>query len=313
MTEQSPPGALDRLARSGWLEPIQSAVITTAAAGLLLLGHTWLTPVGAPYSMPWWLVAALSLVFSLYLIRIQFRHDSMEFSLGEVVLLAGLFFATPVVLLAGRLAGDIAARAIHQRNRWRGWSFVSDLAFAGAATLLEVAAALVIAGAMRPPGEPIGPIGLLAALVATVGSGILRNVAIVLALRTEGVAIDRRTVEHLLIGLGINICATGMALALVVVLWLDARASWVLAVPAGLVLLTYHLATKDRARQDTVSFLYETTKASRVPTTRRASPSTCCPAPARSSGPRPRRCCSARSSRAAPGCGPASGPATCGR
>ena len=261
MTEQSPPGALDRLARSGWLEPIQSAVITTAAAGLLLLGHTWLTPVGAPYSMPWWLVAALSLVFSLYLIRIQFRHDSMEFSLGEVVLLAGLFFATPVALLAGRFAGDIAARAIHQRNRWRGWSFVSDLAFAGAATLLEVAAALVIAGAMRPPGEPIGPIGLLAALVATVGSGILRNVAIVLALRTEGVAIDRRTVEHLLIGLGINICATGMALALVVVLWLDARASWVLAVPAGLVLLTYHLATKDRARQDTVSFLYETTKA----------------------------------------------------
>jgi hypothetical protein len=52
-----------------------------------------------------------------------------------------------------------------------------------------------------------------------------------------------------------------MALALVVVLWLDARASWVLAVPAGLVLLTYHLATKDRARQGTVSFLYETTKA----------------------------------------------------
>jgi diguanylate cyclase (GGDEF)-like protein len=261
MTEQSPPGALDRLARSGWLEPLQSAVITTAAAGLLLLGHTWRTPVGAPYSMPWWLVAVLSLVFSLYLLRIQFRHDSMEFNLGEVVLLVGLFFAPPAALLAGRVAGDIAARAVHQRKRWRSWTFVSDLAFAGAATLLEVAAALVIAGAMRPPGEPIGPIGLLAALVATVGSGVVRNIAIVLALRTEGVAIDRRTVEHLLIGLGINICATSVALALVVVLWLDARASWVLAVPAGLVLLTYHLATKDRARQDTVSFLYEATKA----------------------------------------------------
>jgi diguanylate cyclase (GGDEF)-like protein len=252
---------LERLGRSGWLEPAQSAVIAGTGAALLAGWHGHLEPVAAPFRVPWWIVAVASAIVGLYLVRVEFRHDSMELTLGEVVVVLALFLASPAGLVAGRIAGELGARAITQRGRLRSWGSLSDLCFTAALTLLEAAVALVVFDLLRPDGNPIGPLALLVAVLANLTSGLARNLAVVLALRTEGVPIQRRTLHHLLLGLGGNLGATGLSLALIVLLWVDPRVSWIIIGPAGLALLSYQVATRDRAEHDSVRYLYEATRA----------------------------------------------------
>lgn len=140
---------------------------------------------------------------------------------------------------------------VHRRPRLRGRQH----------TLLETVVALLLFDALRAGGRPLSQIGLLSAFTATAISGLMRNVMVELAVLSEGARLDRRrAVEHALFGLGITVCTTGVGLTAVVVLWLEPATGWVLLVPAALVLLVYHAATKDRARQDTVKFLYEATR-----------------------------------------------------
>jgi EAL domain len=102
------PGVLGRLAGNPWLEPLQSVVITAAAAGVLAAGRGHLATIPAPFRLPWWVVALLSMLVALYLIRIEFRHDTTEFVLDQIVLVAGLFLASPAAL-------TLAPRVVRQR------------------------------------------------------------------------------------------------------------------------------------------------------------------------------------------------------
>ena len=256
------PGVLGRLAGNPWLEPLQSVVITAAAAGVLAAGRGHLATIPAPFRLPWWVVALLSKLVALYLIRIEFRHDTTEFVLDQIVLVAGLFLASPAALMTGRTVGVVAATAVQTRARWRRGSFASGLAFEGACTIFESGVALVVFGILCPTGDSVGPGGLLAAFAAVVVSGLLRHLVVELALRTEGIRHQtRRALRHMLFGFCVSISTSGLALVALIVLWRDARVAWVLAVPTALVGLVYHVATKDRARQDSVQFLYEATRA----------------------------------------------------
>jgi diguanylate cyclase (GGDEF)-like protein len=252
---------LARLSRSRWLEPLQAAVLACVATAMLAAWSPRLEPLASPIVIPWWGVALLATVVGLYLIRLEFRHDAMVFTLDEIALVLGLFFAGPAGLLVGRTLGAALARAVHIRSTWNRWWFPGDLAFAGTNTLVETILALLLFDLLRSGDQPLGPAGLLSAFAATAISGVMRNVIIELAVMSEGTRLDpRRALAHMAFGLSVTVCTTGLALAAVVVLWLEPRASWVLLVPAGMVLLVYHAATKDRARQDTVKFLYEATK-----------------------------------------------------
>src|SRR6059036_1026420 len=104
-TERRPARpVLSRLAGSRWLEPLQAALQAAAAGALLAVAGGHLARPQAPIWLPWWAIALIATTVGLYLIRVEFRHDAIIFTLDEIALVLGLFFAGPAGLIAGRFA-----------------------------------------------------------------------------------------------------------------------------------------------------------------------------------------------------------------
>src|SRR2546422_8547235 len=57
------------------------------------------------HHVPWWLLAGLFYITERFVVHVQFRRESETFSLSEIPLVIGLFFATPAALLSAQLAG----------------------------------------------------------------------------------------------------------------------------------------------------------------------------------------------------------------
>jgi hypothetical protein len=72
---------------------------------------TRIQPVGAPFRLPLWAVLLASAVVPLWTIRLEFREEAPEFSLNELVVVVGLWFATPADLMIGQIAGAMISNA----------------------------------------------------------------------------------------------------------------------------------------------------------------------------------------------------------
>src|SRR3979409_1026352 len=66
----------------------------------------WLPAVAAPISLPWWLLALLFLAVEVFVVHIQFHREAHSFSLSEIPLVLGLYFASPPMLMLAMLVGS---------------------------------------------------------------------------------------------------------------------------------------------------------------------------------------------------------------
>jgi signal transduction histidine kinase len=210
---------------------------------------------GADVHVPWWVLALLFCLAEIFVIHLQFRRDAHSFSLSEVPLVLGFFFAAPWELVLGQLVGASVALVLHRRQGPLKFSFnVAHFA-------LGTSVAAITFHALLGDGEPIGPLGwsaaLSGALIASIGSGLAIAAAIWLSdgRRPAGFA---RTLRFLFI---ITTTNTSIALAAVTVLWLEPQAAFLLIVPIGLMFLAYRAYTSQSEKHQSLEFLYESTRA----------------------------------------------------
>jgi diguanylate cyclase (GGDEF)-like protein len=135
------PRVLPRLAR-----PTVLVVAMTAALAALavLVGLPLATDPAPSLSLPWWAWAAGFAATEACVFHLQIRREARTVSISELPLVLGLFLASPLQLLIGRLAGSAAIFVLHRRSSLLKTSF--NLAMIALQTSVAVAVFGLLSG-----------------------------------------------------------------------------------------------------------------------------------------------------------------------
>jgi diguanylate cyclase (GGDEF)-like protein len=155
-TDAVPRGGLrHRLAARATRETglvVLMTVVQFALAGLL--GDAVLRA-PAPYSsipLPWWALGLGFAATEACVLHIQINREAQTISISELPLLLGLFFASPLQLLAGRLVGTAAILVFYRRSSPLKTAW--NLAAMSLQTAVSVAVFHLIADG-HPPNHPL--------------------------------------------------------------------------------------------------------------------------------------------------------------
>ena len=209
---------------------------------------------GTDVAIPWWGLATLFGLAEIFVIHLQFRRDAHSFSLSEVPLVLGFFFAAPWEVVVGQLVGAGLALALHRRQAPLKLGFnLGQFAFG-------TSVAVVVFHAIASSTDPIRPLSWVAALagalIASIGSALTISIAMSLAEGERPVGFVR-SLRFLVI---ITLTNTSIALAAVTVLWLEPVAVWLLIIPIALMFFAYRAYTSQREKHESLEFLYESTR-----------------------------------------------------
>jgi diguanylate cyclase (GGDEF)-like protein len=209
----------------------------------------------SPFTVPWWLLAALFCVAEICVVHVQFRREAQSFSLSEVPLVIGLFFDRPLTVVLAYLLGGAVALTLHRRQSRL------KLAFNLSNFTLAAAVAVALFAWLAPSGSSTGNLGALAALAAVVVAGTLQTATFVVVLFLSEGFIDRSGLATnfglAMLGTVINTC---LALIVVNLMWFHPQVVWLLAVPVAGVALSYRAYVSERENRQQVAFLYESSR-----------------------------------------------------
>ena len=130
--------------------------------------------------MPAWVVAAIAIGAAFMVFDVEFRSEVYTFTFSEIVLVLGLFFATPLGLVVGRLGGEFLFLTVRERQPLRKLVLNLSAFFAETVVLLTVQQALL--GEMNV----LQPASWLVALVAVVAAEIVGFAVVATAVKWHG-------------------------------------------------------------------------------------------------------------------------------
>ncbi len=121
----------------------------------------------------------------MFVVHIQFRRDAQSFSLSELPLVVGFFFAPPLTVLLAMVAGTALALTIHRRQ--------SPLKLAFNLANFTVANSVVAVLFMHLVNhhDPLSTLSFLGVLVAVLAGGIVQSLVILTAISFSEGRIDR--------------------------------------------------------------------------------------------------------------------------
>jgi serine phosphatase RsbU (regulator of sigma subunit) len=231
-----------------WL--LTAALLGTAAA--LHVGLVYgLAPPTGPFLLPWWVLAAGFCLAEVAVVHYDFHRETHSFSLSELPLVFGLFFAAPRDVVAAQVAGAAAALLVHRRQT--GLKLLFNVGhFALGATL-----AVVIFRAVSTDIGSFSPSVWAAALLAAVTTSALSTIAIFVAISaTEGRAQLRRLPEQLTLALLATSGSASLGLLGTGATWHHPAAGWLLVIPVATFFLAYRAYVVKRQEHDSLGFLY---------------------------------------------------------
>ena len=227
-----------------------------AAATFLFVALVPVLPrLPAPLAIPWWLLAALFCATEVFVVHVHFRRDAHSFSLNELPIVLGLFFAPAGDLVAAQFVGAALALALHRRQS------PLRLAFNLGHFCLEACVAAIIFHLVVRGGGPTGLVVWGAVFGATL---VAAGISVVMTALAISLSEGRPQLSKLpeVLGLGLVGAATNTSLALigVTILWRDALAVWLLVVPALTLFIAYRAYASERQKHERMEFLYESSR-----------------------------------------------------
>jgi diguanylate cyclase (GGDEF)-like protein len=226
--------------------------------GLYLLIVRHLEPVH-PLPLPWWVLGAMFGLAEVFVVKFEIRRGTVSFSLSEIPLVLGLFFADPTNLVAGQIAGAAAALALHRRQK------PLKLAFNLSLLALQACLALMLFHPILSLGDPLGPVGWAATLIVMHTLDVVSSLLVGLAISLDE---SRPLVLRGLLGVGtaITFANTGLALLAVIIVWAHPASSWLLLVAVAVVFLGFHAHGSLRRTHNQLRVLYESHRAAEAAT-----------------------------------------------
>ena len=250
--------ALATPARSGpvaiWLF---SATLAVIAAGLAMLTDLRGHPHAGSFHAPWWALLVMFHLTEAHVVHVQFRRDSESFSLSEIPLVLGLFFASPWTVLWTQMAGSASALVFRRKQP------PVKLAFNLTHLMLDTTIAVAVFDAVARRGHGLlsmrEGIGAFLATGAAIVVGVL-SVVIVISL-AEGRLQTKMLPRVLGLGLIGTITNTSLALVGVSTIRTQSSAGWMLIVPAVTLMFAYRAYNRQRQQHTTLEQLNEAARA----------------------------------------------------
>ena len=244
-----------RARRAGHRVRLLTVLLSAVAAVLIAVVVAPLHGLAAPRSIPWWALVPLFCAAEIFVVHIQFRRDAHSFSLGELPLVAGLFFASPLTVVASSIGGAAIALALHRRQSPLKLLFnLANFAVAN-----SLAAALFVHYIDR--SDPLGTTSFLVVLGAVLTAGLLQSLVILAAISFSEGRIDSAgiltTFGFALAAIAVNTC---LGLIGVRLLWQSPAELWLLIIPTLGVLIAYRFYVSEREKRSQVDFLYESSR-----------------------------------------------------
>jgi hypothetical protein len=176
-------------------------------------------------------------------VHLHFRRSAHSFSLGDLPLVFGLLFATPIDLVIAGLVGPIVVLLIDRRLP------AIEVVFNIAQLTLATCLAVIVFHELAATVDGFGPATWISALVATQLSAFVTVLPIGAAISlSEGRLGARALGRMLLMDLTVTITNSSLALAAAVIVVYDPRALPLLVVPLVTVLLAYRAYATERRR-----------------------------------------------------------------
>jgi diguanylate cyclase (GGDEF)-like protein len=202
--------------------------------------------------MSFWALGTLFLLAEIAVVHVQLRREVYSWSLSEIPMVLGLFFASPTVLIAAHVIGAGFALLVHRKQR------AHKLVFNLANFWFQSCILLLVYGAIVGD-DPVGPQGWAGALGATLAASLVGTVTIFIAIN---LAEGRRQQMPNFIDSGnvATLANTTLALSAATIMWVRLEAAWLLLFPAFLLYVAYRGYTSQREKRDTLERLYESTQ-----------------------------------------------------
>ncbi|MBW3669246.1 MAG: EAL domain-containing protein [Actinobacteria bacterium] len=212
-------------------------------------------PVARGFLVAPWVLVVLFVVAETFVVQLVFRREAYSFSLSEIPLVLGLFFATAPVLIAAHVVGAGGALVVKRRQR------PVKLCFNVAQMTLSTGAAVAVFRLLEPGAGPVTMRAAAVTMVATLAGVVVSAACISAAIaaydgrpRTETLAAS--VMANFLAGL----TNTSLGLVGVVLLSSNSGSGWLLVVPAVVLLLAYRSITLGREKQEGLEFLNEASR-----------------------------------------------------
>jgi diguanylate cyclase (GGDEF)-like protein len=249
--EQAETNPMEARRRSLWLLWALAAVMAAGALGVLAVLPIGPAHTGHPLALPWWVLAIAFAVSELCALNLQFRGESYTFTLSEIMLVLGLFFVSPVGLLAAHVVGVVIAFAVVKRLPLLKVVFnVAQFAFGTAIAVWVFRTALAASG-------PADARGWLAALGACAASAIVGFIAIGFAVTVaEGTCPARALTRSFAFGIAGTVVNTMLGLLAVIMSTEHPMAALLLLGPVAVVFVAYRAYLSERSKSEGLQFLY---------------------------------------------------------
>jgi diguanylate cyclase (GGDEF)-like protein len=225
--------------------------VVAAVAAVVAAGVVRIEPIAAPVRVRWWLLAPMVYLSELTVVHLRFRREAHSFSMSELPLVVGLFFAAPADLLLAQFLGNAAALALNRRQPPVKFAFnLSQFS-------LQACVAVLVFRGILALGSPLDWISWAAALTATVAALLMATGLISLVIRLSGARLNSR---ELLEVLGLSTVATVMnsTLALIGVnlMWSTPATAWLAIVPPVVLFFAYRAYMSQREERARLESLY---------------------------------------------------------
>jgi diguanylate cyclase (GGDEF)-like protein len=232
-----------------------TAAIAIVTSVLYVTQVLALEPLHAPFRLHWLLLAALFYLTEIYVVHIEFRRDAHSFSLSEIPLVIGLFFATPSDFVVAQFLGAAVALGFQRRQS------LLKMAFNTSHFCLEACVATLLFHRLVSLGNPLGPAGIAATFVPLLLTSVIAVGAIFLAISlSEGKLQLERFGSVMTSGLIVTGTNASLGLLGVWILWMNPAGAWLLLIPTATVFLAYRAYTAERQKRQGLDFLNESTR-----------------------------------------------------
>ena len=241
------------LPRLGVPQRIMLLTASVAAIAVALFVIVVRTLPGAPtaLTLPWVLWAAAFTISEALVVHVQWQREAHTFSMGDLVLGAGLLLATPRELVLAQVLGFAVTLVVQRRQRGVKLSF--NLAISALGGSLATIVFAVLSG-------PLGLWDWLAALFAVLVITVTADLCIFAVISlSEGRAHLAPLLEMLALSLPFTLGSAAVGLVLARSAVSDPAALALLALPTFLIVAAYRAYTGAREQQENLRLLHEVT------------------------------------------------------
>ena len=252
-TEPRPVAGLGTTARRLCLFGLIAALLVLSATLVphFIRDHAFLSG----FSLPWWAMALAFAATETFVLNIQARRETQTISFSELPLLLGLFFASPLALLSGRIiASTVVMIGVRKSPPMK-------VALNVALLVAETSIAVALFDAISSGATSPGPLTWLAAYAGALAADILGAITVGCAIAVYDGGVD---VRALMTDAGsLAVPAMGVTLGLIAVLTLAAStaAGWLLLAFGILALLAFRAYASLAERHLNLERLYRFSRA----------------------------------------------------